>query len=302
MHTPTFQNTARKTILSFFIILVIPVFVFAQQENENSSGNRGYLKQSEIPEIKKKTTSIFEDEKPQVIFAKKKSFSALQLQARAYRQQGLGLQRVGDLKGAMVLYQKAIEIDPGYAVAYNDLGIIYEARGFVDRAESSYLKTIQLDPYYLSTYSNLALLYENKYQLEKAAYYWQKRVVLGMPDDPWTQKAKTHLDDIELALGRKPTLFSKAPEVIKFMQEVAKKSGPAVTKQDSVASIPQPSVARLQDDKKTASDYLNRAKVSYSKGDYVTALTEAIEAQQLDPANKEINRFIEQIQKQVLSK
>ncbi len=123
----------------------------------------------------------------------------LHLQAQQYRQAGLEKQRIGNLSEAMSLYQKAIAVDPGYAVAYNDLGVVYEAMGLPARAEESYLKALKIDPGYLGAYTNLALFYENKRDLEKAAFYWGKRAQIGSPDDPWTQKAARRLKDIRMS-------------------------------------------------------------------------------------------------------
>ena len=98
----------------------------------------------------------------------KNKLSETQAMAREYREQGLAFQRQGDPVTALSFYQKAVELDPAYAVVYNDLGVVYEAMRFIDRAEESYLKAVKLDPEYLSAYTNLALLYENKRDLEKA--------------------------------------------------------------------------------------------------------------------------------------
>jgi len=91
-------------------------------------------------------------------------------QARKYREEGLENQRLGNLPAAMTLYQKAIALDPTYAVAYNDLGVIYEAAGYPDRAKESYFKAIKIDPSYLGSYTNIALLYEEQRDLERAAF------------------------------------------------------------------------------------------------------------------------------------
>jgi len=126
----------------------------------------------------------------------RRDLSEVQQNARTYRMQGLEQQNIGNLDEAMTLYQKAVGLDSGYAVPYNDLGVIFEAKGFVDRAEESYQKAITIDPDYLSAYSNLALLYENKGQVDKAILYWRKRADLGVPGDPWTLKAKTRYNDL----------------------------------------------------------------------------------------------------------
>jgi superkiller protein 3 len=218
------------------------------------------------------------------ICAQKVELTELQNQARLYRNQGLEKQQTGDLEGAMQLYQKAVALDPFYAVAYNDLGIVYEAKGLIDRAEESYLQATKLDPFYLSAYSNLALLYEGKRDLNKAAFYWEKRVKLGAPDDSWTLKAKQRLNDIQLVtegMGE----GAREQEVISLIKDVASQKD-----------------LKKKDNKALARAYFEKAKLNYKKGDEVTAFREAINAQQLDPNNKEIQEFITKIQKRLLSK
>jgi tetratricopeptide (TPR) repeat protein len=215
---------------------------------------------------------------------RRENLSLQQKQARMYRQQGLEFQRIGNLEAAMSLFQKAIELDPGYAVAYNDLGILYEANGFYDRAEDSYLRALKIDPDYLSAYTNLALFYENKRDLKKAEYYWQKRVELGLPDDPWTQKAEQRLEDMRLVLGEKP-IESKEQDIIELTKDVAAKKA----------------IIRY-DDKALAVILFERARESYKNGNLPHALKQAVDAQLLDPSNKTINDFVDKLQTRLLSR
>jgi len=209
-----------------------------------------------------------------------KGLSELQKQARLYRIQGLDLQLVGNLDGAMNLYQKAVQLDPTYSVVYNDLGIIYEAKGLFTQAEDSYLKAIKIDPYYLSVYSNLAMLYESHRNFDKAIFYWTKRMKLGLANDPWTQKAKQHLEDIYLILGK-----TNEFEALDLAKEV--------TKQKSI---------NRESDKELANSYFQKAKLSYEREDYVLAFKQALDASQMDPSNPEIEKFIEKVLKRSLSK
>lgn len=43
-------------------------------------------------------------------------------------------------------WEKAVEIDPTYSAAWNNLGIAYEQQGKFDDARKSYDKAIKLDP------------------------------------------------------------------------------------------------------------------------------------------------------------
>jgi len=216
---------------------------------------------------------------------KQVELTALQAQAREYRDEGVKAQDMGDLDSAMKLYQKAIEVDPAYAVAYNDLGVIYEDKGMIDRAQESYLKAIKIDPDYLSTYTNLALLYENKRELNKAAYYWNKRVELGNFNDPWTQKASQRLKDIRLSLSSNPAESLKEQDVLKLMKDVANEK-----------------YILSREDKMLARKHLKKAKDSYAKEDYAAAVKEALDAQYLDPDNKDIQDFIDKTQHRALSR
>lgn len=217
--------------------------------------------------------------------AKKKTseenLSETQKQARFYREQGLKLQRQNDLDGAMGLYQKTVVLDPMYAVAYNDLGIVYEAKELTDRAKQSYLEAIRLDPKFLSAYTNLALLYENERDLDKAIFYWKKRVELGSPDDPWTEKAKQRIRDIKMVQGI--PLETKEEKLVSLTKDVLNEK--AITKGDN---------------RELAKMYLRKAKASYKKGDDLAAFKQAVSALQLDPANTEITEFVEKVQKKLL--
>lgn len=216
---------------------------------------------------------------------KQREFTALELQAREYRDEGLKAQDMGDLDTAMKIYQKAVEVDPLYAVAYNDLGVVYEAKGMMDRAEESYLKAIRIDPYYLSTYTNLAFLYEDKRELGKAAYCWKKRAELGDFNDPWTQKARERLQDIRLSLSPQPAKDSREQDVLKLMKDVSNEK-----------------YILRHDDKMLSRKHFDNAKASYAKSDYANAMKEALDAQYLDPENKDIMEFIEKTQHRALSR
>lgn len=294
MPNPALKITIRNITLIIILTLGLTSVLSAQETAKTEPGNYGYLENKEIPEAKKGTVLI-SDQGPVIPF-KKENLSDLQKQARLYRQQGIELQRADDLDSAMAFYQKATELDHVYAVAYNDLGIIYEAKGWIDRAEDSYLKAIKIDPSYLSAYSNLALLYENKHELTQAEFFWQKRAELGSSDDPWTQRAKTRLEDIWLVLGKRPNVSSREQEILEFMQDVSANLS-ALKKEDV-----KPYKKVEEDNRDIARDYFNQAKLSYEEGDYVTALKQALEAQQLDPSNKNVNTFIEELQRRLLSR
>jgi tetratricopeptide (TPR) repeat protein len=68
------------------------------------------------------------------------------------------LRRRGDVDGAVAEYRKAIELDPGMALAYSNLGALLQSRGELVEAESLYLKTIGLRSNYALAWNNLAIV------------------------------------------------------------------------------------------------------------------------------------------------
>jgi tetratricopeptide (TPR) repeat protein len=223
---------------------------------------------------------------------KEEDLTPLQKEARLDREEGLKLQRVGRLDDAVAFYKKAAECDPSYAVVQNDLGVIYEIRGYPGAAEECYLKSIQIDPFFLSAYSNLALLYESKHRLDKAAYYWQKRIELSGANDPWTRKARERLDDIRIVSGEKTPPAAREQEIFALSQSVSRANNVPVT--EGLSPVEQNNKVRAQ-------QYFANAQSTYARGDGVTALKEALEAQQCDPTDKRILSFIEELQRKLLS-
>jgi Flp pilus assembly protein TadD len=59
-------------------------------------------------------------------------------------------------------FEKAVEVDPTYPAAWNNLGIAYEEQGRFDEANKAYTKALELDP-------NNTLIRQN-YDLFKELY------------------------------------------------------------------------------------------------------------------------------------
>lgn len=59
---------------------------------------------------------------------------------------GISVAEKGLWKEASFRWEKAVELDPSYASAWNNLGIAYEQQGKFDDAQKAYTKAIKLDP------------------------------------------------------------------------------------------------------------------------------------------------------------
>jgi Flp pilus assembly protein TadD len=59
---------------------------------------------------------------------------------------GINVAQRGLWREAIYRWEKAVELDPKYAAAYNDLAIAYEHEGQLDKARKAYEKAIELSP------------------------------------------------------------------------------------------------------------------------------------------------------------
>jgi Flp pilus assembly protein TadD len=74
------------------------------------------------------------------------SFADAKSDAKSQVEFGINVAQRGLWREAIYRWQKATEIDPSYAAAYNDLAIAYEHEGQLDKARKAYEKAIELDP------------------------------------------------------------------------------------------------------------------------------------------------------------
>ena len=69
---------------------------------------------------------------------------------------------------AIKCYKKATELDPSFASAYYNLGIIYAAKGMLDESISAYKKVLTIKPGYYAARNNLGAIYIQKGMLDEA--------------------------------------------------------------------------------------------------------------------------------------
>jgi Tfp pilus assembly protein PilF len=73
---------------------------------------------------------------------------------------GIKVAQNGLWNEALYRWQKAVEIDPSYAAAWNNLAIAYEHEGKFENAKKAYEKALELDPKNLMIRQNYDLFKE----------------------------------------------------------------------------------------------------------------------------------------------
>jgi Tfp pilus assembly protein PilF len=81
-------------------------------------------------------------------------------EARAQVEFGIDVAQRGLWREAIYRWERAVEIDPTYAEAFNDLAIGYEHEGEFDKARQAYEKALKLAPDNLQIQQNYELFKE----------------------------------------------------------------------------------------------------------------------------------------------
>lgn len=86
-------------------------------------------------------------------------------------------------------YRKATEADPGYVLAYFDLGNVLDEMDRIDESITAYQRAVALSPRYPDAHYNLALAYERKDEYRAALRHWQAYLKLDS-QGPWADHAR----------------------------------------------------------------------------------------------------------------
>jgi tetratricopeptide (TPR) repeat protein len=89
-------------------------------------------------------------------------------------------------------YSKALEADPKYALAHFNLGNLHDERGRQDRALHHYREAVELRPEYADAHYNLALLYQGQGRTMDAVRHWKLYLKLD-PGSSWAEIARREL-------------------------------------------------------------------------------------------------------------
>jgi type IV pilus assembly protein PilF len=74
------------------------------------------------------------------------AFADARSDAKAQVAFGISVAQRGLWREAIYRWERAVEIDPTYAAAFNDLAVAYEHEGQLDKARQAYEKALALEP------------------------------------------------------------------------------------------------------------------------------------------------------------
>lgn len=88
------------------------------------------------------------------------AFADARSDAKSQVEFGIDVARKGLWKEALYRWERATQIDPSYAAAFNNLAIAYEQQGNFEKAREAYEKAVQLEPNNLQIKQNYDLFKE----------------------------------------------------------------------------------------------------------------------------------------------
>lgn len=89
--------------------------------------------------------------------------------AEAWNSKGIVLYKIGKYEDALKAYDKALEINPKYAEAWNSKGIVFGELGRYADAKKAYEKALELNPKYVIAHCNLGELFFDLGNLQGAS-------------------------------------------------------------------------------------------------------------------------------------
>lgn len=88
------------------------------------------------------------------------AFADARSDAKAQVDFGISVAQRGLWREAIYRWERAVEIDPTYAAAFNDLAVAYEHEGQLEKARQAYEKALALEPNNLQIKQNYELFKE----------------------------------------------------------------------------------------------------------------------------------------------
>ncbi len=90
------------------------------------------------------------------------------------------------------LYRRATEADPSYVLAFFDLGNVLDELERFDESIAAYRQAVALSPRYADAHYNLALAHERRGERRPALRHWQAYVRLDSRG-PWAEHARSQI-------------------------------------------------------------------------------------------------------------
>ncbi len=135
-------------------------------------------------------------------------------EALPYNNLGIALAETGRNAEAISAYEKAVELSPDYSEALNNLGEALTRADRVDEAITRFQKALELNPRYASAHSNLGIALARK-----------GRIAEAIPEFEQALEYKPGNADVHNNLGLSLAMAGRLPEAVSHLEEAVKLTG-----------------------------------------------------------------------------
>ena len=133
------------------------------------------------------------------------------------QQPRLGFGARGQVRASHLQYKKAVRVKPGFADAYNNMGLALAKWGRTDDAMAAYRKAIEIKPDYTNAHCNLGAALANRGQNEAAMVEYQKTLEI----DPRHVNARTNLGMALASSGRTEEAIAEYRKALEVKPDLA---------------------------------------------------------------------------------
>ena len=148
----------------------------------------------------------------------------------AWYNAGVAYQLQGDLEKARFAYEESLKINPSYFRSYYNVGIVYKRLGEPDLAVTSYDKAIALDPRHPFVYNNLGVILTERGDYKRAEDVFKKAVEIN----PGYEKAYYSLGNVyfrEKKYGKAAEAYREAVRIRPDYKDADKMLKEAIARQ-----------------------------------------------------------------------
>lgn len=114
----------------------------------------------------------------------------------AHNDMGVILQQLGDVKGAMECYKKALELNGTFSEAQNNLGVAFGQKGNAKKAMEYYKKAIEIDPYYFDAHNNYIFALDLSEDETVQSLIEERKRWSTIHEEPLLAKHKPHKNEL----------------------------------------------------------------------------------------------------------
>lgn len=161
----------------------------------------------------------------------------------------VGLERKGDVEGALAHLRKALEIDPAHEMSQRRWGLLLERQGRPEEALEHFVEATRIHPEYKAALEDAARVAKRLGRGAQAQEY-EKRAAGANPNTPrqfvyWARYLHQHgrnrdaLAEVERMLAERP----KDPEALRLRDEIRAAMGGTGLPEPLVAATTRPTVA-----------------------------------------------------------